>query len=357
VCSQQPGITGIGTSAARKNRSQAFCGTLRVRVPGLDFSSNFRELRKQFRGRGSWRALLLLGVAGLGLLELGFQFHFSRSAPSIDEWKALKAAAGELAGPGVLVVVAPEWAEPNARHALGSELMPLGHVARPDESAFERALEIGILGEEAPALAGWQLEGERRQGKFKLRSFTNPHVVPVLYDFLAHLEPSAASVQVLRKKGAPEPCAYGKAKVTNGDLGGHPTYPSRRFSCAGADWQMVGLTVIEDQNYRPRQCIWAHPSPRGTLEVHFDAVPIGKVISGHGGLPYLFEREWHGAPIELDVLVGGQPIGTFRHEDGEGWKRFELSTSAFAGRTEPVDFRVRSRSTKERQFCFQASVR
>jgi hypothetical protein len=326
-------------------------------VPRLDFSSVFRELTTQLRGRGSWRALLLLGVAGLGLLELGFQIHFSRSAPSIGEWEALKGTVGELAKPGVLIVVAPEWAEPNARHALGTALMPLGHVARPDESAFGRALEIGILGEKAPALTGWQLESERRQGKFRLRTFTNPNVVPVLYDFLAHLEPPSASVRVLRKSGEPEPCGYGNAKVSNGDLGGHPTYPRRRFSCTGGDWQMVGLTVIEDQQYRPRQCIWAHPSPRGTLEVHFDAVPMGKVISGYGGLPYLFEREWKGTPIELEVLVAGQPIGTFRHADGEGWKGFELDTGAFTGRTESVDFRVRSRSIKERQFCFQASVR
>jgi hypothetical protein len=179
----------------------------------------------------------------------------------------------------------------------------------------------------------------------------------VLYDFLAQLQPPSASVRVLRKQAAAEPCPFGNAKVSNGDLGGHPTYPRSRFSCPGAEWSMVGVTVIEDQDYRPRQCIWAHPASRGTLEVHFDAVPIGNVIRGHGGLPYLFEREWHGTPIELDVLVAGQLIGTFTHADGEGWKHFELSTRELAGRTESVDFRVRSRSIKERQFCFQASVR
>lgn len=309
------------------------------------------------RGRAGWRSLLVLAIAGLGLLELGFQLHFARVAPTLGEWAALKPSVEELAEPGMLVVVAPDWADPNARFALGKGLMPLGHVARPDESAFERALEIGILGEEASALAGWRMDGEHQQGKFRLRTYTNPNVMPVLYDFLAHLEPPSASVRVLRKSGAPELCTYGNAKVSNGDLGGHPTYPRRRFSCSGSDWQMVGLTVIEDQGYRPRRCIWAHPSPRGALEVQFAAVPIGKVIRGHGGLPYLFEREWKGTPIELDVLVAGQLIGTFEHADGEGWKRFELATDAFAGRTESVAFRVRSRSVKERQFCFQASVR
>ncbi len=320
------------------------------------FSSVFRGFVEHFRGAGGWRPALVAGVAVLGLLELGFHFHFAHSAAAIEEWQGLKPVVAGLAGPETLIVVAPEWAEPNARFALGSELMPLGHVARADESGFEHALEIGMLGQSAPELRGWRLEREQQEGKFLLRSYANPHVVPVRYDFLAHLEPPSASVRVLRGSAA-EPCPYGTGKVSNGDLGGHPTYPRRRFSCAGADWSMVGRTVIEDQNYRPRQCIWAHPSNRGTLEVHFDAVPIGSVISGYGGMPYLFEREWRGTPVELEVLVGGQRIGAWQHADGDGWKRFELSTAELAGTTSTVDFRVRSRSVRERQFCFQASVR
>jgi hypothetical protein len=345
-----------GTPSARKNRWPPFCGSLRSRVGPQEFSSKFRMFADGLWRQAGWRRLLVVAIAGLGLVELGFQIHFSRAAPTLDEWRALTAEVKQMAAPGALVVVAPEWAEPNARLALGTALMPIGHVARPDETAFERALEIGMLGEEAPALRGWQLEREQRHGKFLLRAYTNPNVVPVLYDFLAQLQPPSAAVRVLRKEGA-EVCPFGNAKVSNGDLGGHPTYPRRRFSCPGAEWSMVGLTVIEDQNYRPRQCIWAHPSPRGTLELHFEAVPLGNVISGHGGLPYLFEREWRGTPVELDVLVAGQLIGTFTHEDGEGWKGFELSTREHAGRTESVDFRVRSRSIRDRQFCFQASVR
>ena len=305
------------------------------------------------RGGGRWVAL---AVAVAGLLELGFHIHFAHSAPSAAEWSALKRVVAVQVAPGTLVLVAPDWAEPNARLALGSLLMPLEHIARPDESAFERALEISILGQSSPELRGWSLEGEREEGPFVLRRWQNPEPVPVLYDFLAQLGPAAASVRVLQG-GSSEPCPYGTGKVTNGDLGGHPTFPRRRFNCGGAEWSMVGVTVIEDQQYRPRRCIWAHPSSRGTLEVHFEAVPIGQAIRGHGGLPYLFEREWHGTPVELEVLVGGESIGTYRHADGEGWKSFELSTAARAGQTLPVDFRVRSRQVRDRQFCFQASVR
>jgi hypothetical protein len=302
---------------------------------------------------GHWAALT---VAAIGLLELGFHVHFSHAAPTLKQWAALQPVITEHITPGALILVSPEWAEPNARASLGDALMPLEHVARPDETGFERALEISILGQSAAALSSWVLEGERRAGPFSIRRWVNPHVEPVIYDFLAHLEPPSADVRILRSSGS-EACPYGPGKVTNGDLGGHPTFPRRRFSCAGADWSMVGLTVIEDQDYRPRRCIWAHPSSRGTLEVHFEAVPLGRVIRGHGGLPYLFEREWRGTPIELDVLVGGESIGTYRHKDGEGWKAFEFSTEGSAGQTRSVDFRVRSKQLRDRQFCFQASVR
>lgn len=325
-------------------------------MAGQGISSIFRELVRRARFGGRWRAGVFAGVALLGLFEVGFHFHFAGAAPSIDEWSRLEPLANELAPAGTLIVVAPEWAEPNARFALGDRLMPLGHVARPDESAFEHALEISILGQSAPALRGWTLDGERRAGKFVLRSWTNPSPAHVLFDFVARVEPPSASVQVLSASRS-EPCPYGGAKVSNGDLAGHPTFPRRRFSCAGAEWSFVGRTVIEDQNYRPRQCVWAHPSNRGTLEIHFADVPLGTSIVGYGGLPYFFERESHGAAIELTVLVGGRALGTWTHADGEGWKRFEFSTSELAGQRASVDFQVRSSLVRSRQFCFQASAR
>jgi hypothetical protein len=177
------------------------------------------------------------------------------------------------------------------------------------------------------------------------------------FEFLEHLTPDAASVRVLRPNGEDEPCPYGNQKVSNGELAGHPTFPRKRFQCPGADWSFVGVTVIEDQSYRPRRCMWAHPSNRGTLEVHFDDVPIGQAIVGYGALPYFFEREWRGAPIELEVSVGGKPIGRWTHADGEGWKRFEFATAELSGQRLPVDFRVLARPVRDRQFCFQASVR
>lgn len=323
------------------------------------FSVLFRALaqRSLARVRSRWQYLLALGVALVGLLELALHVYFSQAAPSLPEWQALRPVVVELASGGALIVVAPAWEEPNARFALGDELMPLSHVARPDVSGFERALEISVLGHSAPELEHWRLGAEQRAGRFALRTWINPNLERVRYDFLAHLTPPAAEVRILRK-GKEEGCPYGTGKISNGDLHGHPTFPRHRFNCpGGGEWSLVGLTVVEDEQYRPRQCIWAHPANRGTLQIRFDAVPIGSKIRGYGALPYFFERDSHGTPIELSVSVGGEDVGSWKHMDGEGWKPFEFSTARFAGTTQVVEFNVRSKRAVRREFCFQASVR
>jgi hypothetical protein len=306
---------------------------------------------------GRWRLLLALSFLVAGLVELGLHLSFSRAAPQLAEWVELRATVEQLVDPETLIVIAPYWAEPNARFALGEQLMPLRHVARADESGFGRALEVSILGQAAPELSHWRLDAEQRLGRFLLRSWTNPQLRPVRYDFLEHVRPPDASVRMTRK-GVPAECPFVTAKVSNGDLHGHPTFPRRRFACpGGGDWSFVGSTVIEDQHYRPRACIWAHPTQRGVLALRFESVPIGSVIRGHGALPYFSERETHGTPIELSVYVAGELMGTWQHADGEGWKPFEFSTERFTGQQLPVEFRVQSRKALRREFCFQADVR
>ncbi|HEU4577561.1 MAG TPA: hypothetical protein VFS67_04870 [Polyangiaceae bacterium] len=320
------------------------------------FRGLVRRGRELARARGG--ALLLLLSIGIGLLELVGQLHFSHAAPRLADWEALRPTVERLAQDHPLIIVAPHWAEPNARLAFGDELMPLEHVARADDSGFEQVLQISILGQSAPELRGWQRESELRVGRFQLERWRNPAAEKVLYDFLAHVEPPALDVALEDAVGEhSSPCSFGPARVSNGDLFGHPTFPSPRFSCSSSDWQFVGRTVIEDQQYLPRRCIWAHPPGRGALRLHFDAVPIGRKIRGHGGTPWFFERERRGADILLEVRVGTEVVGTYRHADREGWKPFEFSTERFAGQVLPVEFRVWARSASQREFCFQADTR
>lgn len=317
----------------------------------------------------SWRTGLLLLLPALGLAEFGLHQYFSRRAPTLQQWRELRplveeSLEGEPFGTRIaqdssqtktLIVAAPAWSEPNARAALGTELMPLAHVARPDDSSFSFALEIGILGERAK-LEGWQEVWHRQVGDFRLRGLTNPKAERVSLDFVDALSPKRVRVRTLRR-GTSRACRYGTHKVKNGDLHGHPTFPRNRFACAGGDWHFVGVTVIEDQHYQPRRCLWAHPGNDEVLSIEYQAVSIGQRVRGYGGLPYFRERESHGAPVEMEVYVGGEKIGAYLHRDGEGWSPFDFDTRGRASEVLPVEFRVTSKRAAHREFCFQADVR
>lgn len=114
-------------------------------------------------------------------------------APTEAEWEKLQPVVAEVRRGAELVVPAPYWADPLARHAFGDALMPLRDVARPDESGYAHAHEIGILGERTPELAGWR-ESERRDvGRFRIRRLENPNPARVLFDFVESLAPDPSS--------------------------------------------------------------------------------------------------------------------------------------------------------------------
>jgi hypothetical protein len=179
----------------------------------------------------------------------------------------------------------------------------------------------------------------------------------VLFDFVDEL--GAERAQVFDSAGdGLAPCAWtASARVSSGALPSPPTFPARRFQCAGGEHYFVGETVIDDEAYRARRCIWAHPTPNGELRIRFSAVPIGRVVRGYGMLPWLIMRDLTGAPVELRVRVDGDPIGTFVHHGGEGWKHFEFATGSRAGTTADVEFAISADDVHNRHFCFQADTR
>jgi hypothetical protein len=299
------------------------------------------------------KRLLWLAVPLVGLAELGAHFHFARSAPRIDEWGALREPVAALRQNAELVVVAPGWADPLARQALGDTLMPLSDVARPDETGYARAIEISALGARAPELLGWRTVSEARHGRFTLRTLENPAPARVVFDFVDAVGPEKLAVF----EGA-APCRWNPAApVSNGALGGNPTFPAQRFMCPGGDWFFAGVTVIDDdREYRPRRCIWAHPAPGGPLRLVFSGVPLGAKIRGFGGMPWLIFRDGQGAPIELEVKVDGRSLGVHVHRDAQGWAPFSFETGR-AGQTASVELEVRSADIKDRHFCLQADSR
>lgn len=305
----------------------------------------------------NWSRWWWLLVPILGLVEWGAHAVYAARPPLEDDWDSIVPVIRELRDRDELVVVAPYWADPHARRVLGDWAMPLRDVARPDDDRYTHAIEVNIL--DAPSeLPDWRITGERRVGKFSIRELENPAPSPVLLDLVDRLAPDTASAASLRGKQRRECTWTTKGRVENGGLHGHPTFPKRRFQCPGAgSWHFVGETLIEDQNYRPRRCIWAHPPQGGQTSVTFHDVELGSKIIGYGGLPYFLERESEGAPVELEVLVDDRRLGDMTHEDGEGWKRFEFSTQPFAGERHDIEFRVSARKAHQREFCFQADIR
>jgi len=299
-------------------------------------------------------AWLALAVPLLAVCELVAHFWFAHRAPTPAQWEAAAPAVLAARGPGAVVVVAPYWAEPMARWKLGDKLMPLRDVARPDVTRYREAIEVSAMGARAGELLGWPVRSETAVGPLAIRTRVNPKPVTVTFDFTDHVDPQSADVRIERGPSG-SACAYtDSASVESGGLGGSPTYPAARFRCGSEpSYVFVGVTIIEDQDYRPRRCIWSHPPSGGEIVTRFPSVPLGSVMRGHAGMGWLHERDRTGAPFTIRVLVGGSEAGSTKHTDGEGWKAFEIPLGGAAHTTADVEFRVAGGN----HVCFEADSR
>jgi hypothetical protein len=302
-----------------------------------------------------WR-YLWLGVPALAVVELVLHFGFSRRAPRVEEWRELSEPVRRLKRPTDLLVVAPEWAEPIARHAFGDGAFPLDQIARADASGFARALEVSALGSRADETLPWRVVSEEKRGRFTLRVLENPAPVRPKFRFIEHVALSALSVSIIA--GDREtPCPFtDRAPVTAGGLHGHVTFPRERFRCPGGEASFVGVTVIDDQKYLPRRCIWAHPPARGSLRLRFAGVPLGTKIRGWAGLSYFLFRDGTGQPVTISFQAGAQKLGEHQHRDEWGFRAFTLATPGSGDRTVDVDVIVSAESAPNRDFCFVAET-
>lgn len=305
----------------------------------------------------SWLRYACLLVPVAGLVELGLHFYFARRAPTLDEWRQVRSEVERQHEAGELIVIAPSWADPNARMAFGEQLMPLRHVARPDVTRYRSVLEVGILGQTSDELAGLSEKSRSTSGRFTLRKLTNDKAPEKLWDFVDHVDPEHAKA-FEDSAGERRPCAWtANARVSTGNLGGPPTFPAQRFACPRGEPHFVGVTVIDGNPYVPRRCIWAHPFDGGALVARFENVPLARVIRGHGALPWHLERDETGGLVTLTVRAANRELGRFEHRDGEGWKAFEFSTGDLAGQNVDVEFEVTTERSAGRQFCFEADTR
>ncbi len=292
----------------------------------------------------------------VALLELGAHLYFAVRPPTEAQWRAAAPRLAALRRPHDLVVIAPQWAEPVARMVLGDDVMPVSDVARPDETRYATAMEISILGERSKYTKGWPQIDRQTVGKFVVRHLQNPQPATILYDFVEHVDPSAATA--LLRDGSEKPCPWSDhAGTFSGGLGGPPAFPSHRFVCPAPLHVFVGVTIVEDQTYLPRRCIMMHVPMNGSIEARFRDVPLGAQIHGHSGMRMIVERESNGTPILLEVFVDGAKVGEDTHVDGEFWKSWTIPTPGYEGKRGEVMFRVSSAHESQRQMCWEADTR
>jgi hypothetical protein len=293
-------------------------------------------------------ALLVLAV-----LEIAAYAWTTRRAPRFEDYGALAALVAEIHLEGDGVIVSPRWAEPMVRRALGDDRFPLADVAPPDLGSYPTLVEVSLLGAAAPEAEGWRELERRARGPFVVRRLENPESRGSGvhgYDFVSALSPQAVEVEVADGRR----CMWNpQATVVSGGLGGHPTFAPERFDCGGPFFH-VGVTVIADENFRPRRCLWAHPPASGELVIRYRDVPLGARIVGHAGLQWIVERERSGAPVELVVRVAGQELARVIHADGDGWSRFEVDLGSHQKSRAEVVFAVSTPDYRHRHFCFEA---
>lgn len=300
--------------------------------------------------RRRWRAAAPLALPVLAVLEIVLHFVWAARAPSFDAYDALAGPLSALRREGDAVVVTPRWAEPMVRRVLGGDLDPAA-LAGPETGAAAHAVEVSLFGEQSDELVGWRQRAEERVGAFSLRRYENPHYAPAVTDFVDALSSVPAAVSLIPGTN----CMFNPvARPLAGDLGGHPTWPRQRFVCPGPPHVTVGVTVIADEAWRPRRCLFAHPPAQGELAIRFRGVALGRRLVGHGGLYWMTERARGGAPIQLRVEVDGAEVGIFIHADGDGWSAFEIDLGPSSAKPHDVGFFVSSPGQKDRDFCFEA---
>jgi hypothetical protein len=304
-----------------------------------------------------FKRLIWLALPLAGLLELLAHAYFAQRAPSDTDWTALRGEVAALHQGSDLVIVTPAWAEPLARRSLGSAFMPLADVARSEARSYATAVEVSLFGERSSELDGFRELENRRAGPFLLRRLENPQYRRALYAFVDHVRPGELFVGEWTGDSQRNCEFTDRARPSAGGLGGHVTYPRERYRCSGGEAYFVGVTVFDDQQYRPRRCIYAHPLPNARLRLRFPNVPRGRTFRGSAGLSYLVARDGIGTPVELTAFVNGNSIGRHVSRDQNGFVAFEFPIPASESEQMEVVIEVVSASPVNRDFCFTAEVR
>jgi hypothetical protein len=300
-------------------------------------------------------ASALVAVPLVGVVELALHVKQTSSdvVPDAD-WLAARDAVKAEAKPDDLVLFAPFWADPLGRRFFGDELAGLKREARPDESRFTRAIEVGIRGAHRPELEGWKKVAERSVGKVTIATYENPAPARVKTDLTDLISPDRMTVS--KVDGAAESlCTWQRGPGQPGGLGvpQGPAVPGDKFVCSGGSY--VGLAVLHALDHHPHLCIFASPPGSGVLRLKFANVNFGASLHGHSGVQWVNERTPSAERINLAFSAFERPIGQNVHRVGAGWTGFEFPTPEIANKK--GDLVADISGNGPRAYCFEADTR
>jgi hypothetical protein len=297
-----------------------------------------------------WKRWAFAVVPAVGLLELAAHAVQVRSVAPDADWQAARGYVAAQAKAEDLVAFAPRWVDPIGREHLGASLATVEREARADETRFPRALEVSIRGAHLPAFDGWRRAGEQRFGSVTVTTWENPAPAHVLDDLVSMVDP-----QHLHVARGDSDCSFVHGTGQSGSLGYGPALPGDHFACPAGG--AVGASVVADLDYVPHRCILAPPPGNAPLRLRFAGVHFGHTLHGHHAIYVEAERDRKGAPVTLTFRTGDTTLGSVVHRDGDGWKPFELDTSALAGQTAELVTEIASPGGERRLYCFEADTR
>jgi len=303
----------------------------------------------------AWAPFALAAVPLVGIVEL--VLHVKQTTSDVvpaSDWTAARDALTTEARPDDLVIFAPFWVDPIGREQLGDELAGLRREARPDESRFARAFEVGIRGAHREELAGWKKTAERQIGKITIGTYENPAPAKLRTDLLELV--GTDRVTVSRVDGASETaCPFQHGIGQPGGLGvpQGPAVPGDRYVCSSGAY--VGAAVLHALDHHPHLCLFVSPSGAGTLRIRFAKIVFGSALHGHSGVQWVNERTPSAERITVAFSAFDRPIGQNVHRVGAGWTGFEFPTPELAG--QKGDLVAEVGAATPRSYCFEADTR
>ncbi len=150
----------------------------------------------------AWRVVFASTLA-VALVEVIGHYNIQSRVVPEDDWRAAAAVLRDEVQPTDTILVAPDWASPVARMALG-DLMTEPRAAYSDLAGFTRAFELSARGRRHPDLVGREPTSVQRVGALTLREYALGES-PVLFDLTAHVEQASVSV---RRRSGEQPCPW-----------------------------------------------------------------------------------------------------------------------------------------------------